>query len=225
MKRYSLIVCLVLIISLSGVASAQIVLGPADVGSPFVLYSSYAGTITTYTSATLPGIAFVGNSFGGSHPTYVIYYMQAAFEFNLGPAIPPTFTSNNFTARLGGLNVIDSTGTYSMNVYLYNMGDGTEDGNVYYNDFNSKQGALIASSVNVIGGVPANFGIIDVTEVVRNDLFGAGQTDFSGFILLCPDGPMWQTYITYSNTPTLTICPGGDCGDSGGGCFIATAVR
>jgi hypothetical protein len=195
-----------------------------EVGSPFVLYASYAGTLTTYTSATLPGVAFVGNPFSGSYPTYNLYYMQAAFEFNLSPIIPPTFTSNDFTAWLGGLNVIDSIGTNSMNVYLYDMGDGTEDGNVYYNDFNSKQGAFIASSTNVIGGVPAHFGVIDVTEAVRNDLFGAGQTDFSGFILLCPDGPVWQTYIRYSITPTLTICPGGDCGDSGG-CFIAAAAR
>ena len=224
MKCYSLIICLVLIVFVSTVASAQIVLAPADVGTPFVLYASYAGTITTNTTATLPGVAFVGNPFGGSHPSYTVYYMQAAFEFNLAPAIPPTFTSNDFTARLGGLNVIDSTGTHSMNVYLYDMGDGTEDGNVYYNDFDSKRGAHIASRTNVIGGVHANFGVIDVTEAVRNDLFGAGQTDFSGFILLCPDEPMWQTYIMYSNTPTLTICPGGECANSVS-CFVATAAR
>ena len=224
MKSYSLIIGLVLIVFLPAVASAQIVLMPADVGSPFVRYASYAGTITTYTSATLPGVAFIGNPSIGSNPFYTVYYMQAAFEFNLAPAIPPTFTSNDFTARLTGLNVIDSTGTNSMNVYLYDMGDGTEDGSVYYNDFNSKKGAHIASSTNVIGGVPAHFGVIDVTEAVRNDLFGSGQTDFSGFILLCPDGPVRQTYIRYSNTPTLTICPGGECGDSVS-CFIATVAR
>ena len=59
-------------------------------------------------------------------------------------------TSNNFTATLEGLTATGSWGTGSLNVYLYDMGDGTEDGNVNYNDFNSTQGALIESRAHVM---------------------------------------------------------------------------
>jgi hypothetical protein len=115
-------------------------------------------------------------------------------------------TSNNFTARLNGLTATDSWGTGSLNVYLYDMGDGTEDGIVYYNDFNSTQGALIERSVHVIGGTPAKFDNVDVTEALRNDLFGGGPADFSGFILLCPDAPAPEQHVRFNvRTPTLTI--------------------
>ncbi len=40
MKRYSLILCMVLIVSLSGVASAQIVLGPPPVAEAEVVVAA-----------------------------------------------------------------------------------------------------------------------------------------------------------------------------------------
>ena len=110
------------------------------------------------------------------------------------------------------MTATDSWGTGSLNVYLYDMGDGTEDGNVYYNDFNSTQGALIESSVHVIPGTPAKFDNVDVTEALRNDLFGGGPADFSGFILLCPDlPPVPERHVRFNiRTPTLTISKDND---------------
>jgi len=208
MKRFSLIICLILILSLSRVASAQIVLGPQAAGGLFhlIILENGSTVVDTY-SFTGP---YVGNPSFVDLPLYKQYYVQVAIEFNLqgGTTTLPTvdMTSNNFTARLNGLTATDSWGTGSMNVYLYDMGDGTEDGNVYYNDFNSKQGALIASSAHVIPGTPAKFDNIDVTEALRNDLFGGGPKDFSGFILLCPDAPAPERHVRFNlGTPTLTI--------------------
>ena len=208
MKRFSLIICLVLILSLSRVASAQIVLGPQAAGGIFhlIILENGSTVVDTY-SFTGP---YVGNPVFGGLASYKKYYVQVAVEFNLqgGTMTLPTvdMTSNNFTARLSGLTATDSWGTGSLNVYLYDMGDSTKDGIVYYNDFNSTQGALIESSVHVIGGTPAKFDNVDVTEALRNDLFGGGPADFSGFILLCPDAPAPERHVRFNiRTPTLTI--------------------
>jgi hypothetical protein len=208
MKRFSLIICLVLILSLSRVASAQIVLGPQAAGGIFhlIILENGSTVVDTY-SFTGP---YVGNPVFGGLASYKKYYVQVAVEFNLqgGTMTLPTvgMTKYNFTARLSGLTATDSWGTGSLNVYLYDMGDGTEDGIVYYNDFNSTQGALIESSVHVIGGTPAKFDNVDVTEALRNDLFGGGPADFSGFILLCPDAPAPERHVRFNiRTPTLTI--------------------
>ncbi len=209
MKRFSLIICLVLILSLSRVASAQIVLGPAAAGGTGhkIIVRNGSTIIDTY-FFTGP---YVGNPSFVDLPLYKQYYVQVAVEFNLqgGTMTLPTvdMTSNNFTARLSGLTATDSWGTGSLNIDLYDMGDGTEDGNVYYNDFNSTQGALIESSVHVIPGTPAKFDNVDVTEALRNDLFGGGSADFSGFILLCPDAPAPERHVRFNlGTPTLKIC-------------------
>ena len=119
MKRYSLILCMVLIFSFSGVASAQIVLGP---DTPAAIGDVYTGNSTWY-ELTNP---YVGEYFG--------FYCQGVIEFYLNPASVPTtnMTANNFTARLDGLSVISSSATIaSMNVMLYDMLDFSEDGAVY----------------------------------------------------------------------------------------------
>ncbi len=243
MKRYSLILCMVLIVSLSGVASAQIVLGPPAAGAPAALsYRVFGITYGPYLGTAPPN--YVGQS---SFYTYIGYpistsvtliaYAQAAFEFNLGPAIPPTFTSKNFTARLYGLSVTNSSayyGTDAMNVDLFDMRDGNEDGNVYYGDYNRTRGSRIARRTHTfdpVTPVPADFDNIDVTCAVRNDLFGAGAGDYSGFILKSPDAQ--YEFVSYDSAPTLMFNPGftgpkcgcGCGGGGGGGCFIANAAR
>ena len=120
-------------------------------------------------------------------------------------------TANNFTARLGGLTVTYSSATGAMNaldVDLFDMGDGTEDGVLDVYDFNSTLGSRIAKRTHNFGGAPADFDDIDVTDAVRNDLFGAGQTNFSGFILK-PNVNAQEKWVIYDrDTPTLTINPG-----------------
>jgi hypothetical protein len=236
MKRYSLILCLVLIVSLSGVASAQIVLGPPPAAFGTVL-SFYLTTIggtqntsymSTFTSLSVGGFASNGIGFSA----YVAAH--GAFEFYFGTAtFPTTMTANNFTARLDGLWVTYSFATgamNAMNVDLFDMGDGTEDGVIDANDFNNTRGSRIARRKHNFGGSPADFNDINVTNAVRNDLFGAGQTNFSGFILKPNLNNQIRTVGYATTTPTLTINPGvspggGGGGSSGGGCFIVTAAR
>ena len=208
MKRFSLIISLVLILSLSRIARAQIVLGPQAARGLFhlIILKNGSPVVDTY-SFTGP---YVGNPVFGSLASYKKYYVQVAVEFNLqeGTMTLPTveMTSSDLTAKLSGLTATNSWGTGTLNLYLYDMGDGTEDGNVYYNDFNSTQGALIASSTHVIGGAPADFNNIVVTDAVRSDLFGGGPTGFSGFILLCPDAPAPERHVRFNlGTPKLKI--------------------
>ncbi|MEE9575429.1 MAG: DUF11 domain-containing protein [Gammaproteobacteria bacterium] len=196
MKRYSLILCLVLIVSFSGVASAQIVLGP---DTPTAIGDVYTGYSTWYESPNNP---YVGDFYG--------YICQGVIEFYLNPASVPTanMTKYNFTARLDGLSVTYSSAAIpSMNVVLYDMLDFSEDGAVTLNDLNSMQGGAIATRTHNFFGIPANFDNVDVTEAVRHDLFDLPQTDYSGFILIAnPDTGGW---VEYNDDPTLTITTGG----------------
>ena len=100
MKRYFLIIFLVLILSLSGVASAQIVLGPqAARGTDHKIIIRNGSTISDTYTVTGP---YVGNPSFVDLPLYKQYYVQLAVEFNLqgGTTNLPTvdMTSNNFTA-------------------------------------------------------------------------------------------------------------------------------
>ena len=187
MKRNSLIICLVLILSLSGVASAQIVLGP---DTPAAIGDVYTGNSTWYESPNNP---YVGDFYG--------YICQGVIEFYLNPASVPTanMTKYNFTARLDGLSMTSSYATIaSMNVVLYDMLDFSEDGAVTLNDLNSKQGGAIATRTHNFIGIPANFDNVDVTSEVSNDLFGAGiGQNFTGFILIA--NPDTGGYVRYND--------------------------
>ncbi len=232
MKRYALILCLVLILSLSGVVSAQIVLGPPAAGGASKFINTFGGLTYAPVSYTVPyfrvgGFANTGTFYGTVFSYY--YNLQGVFEFNLGPAISPTFASKDFTAKLDGLSATDFAGTGALNIDLFDMGDGTEDGTITVTDFNSTRGKRIARRTHTFGGTSADFNDIDVTCAVRNDLFGDAQTDFSGFVLK-PNLNVLMQFIDYNPTPTLTITPGvsgpicGGGGDGGGGCFIANAA-
>jgi hypothetical protein len=232
---------MVLIVSLSGIASAQIVLGPppAAIGGASYLYvrTTLAGqTYTSFNTLQSPvvgGISYTDTLGGVGFSAYVA--LGGALEFNLGPAMPPAFTSKDFTARLDGLTVTTSYATGAMdplNVDLFNMPDDDEDGVIDVGDFQGKLGKRIARGTHNFGGVPADFNNIDVTCEVRNDLFGAGQTDFSGFILIPARVSGEFKVVGYNSaTPTLTITPGvpgpkcGGGGGSGGGCFMVNAAR
>jgi hypothetical protein len=221
MKRNSLILCLFLIVSFYGVASAQIVFGP---DTPAAIGIVNTGNST---GAWSGGYPYVGDSYG-------VYKIQGVIEFYLDPASVPTvnMTANNFTARLDGMSVNNSYAYISsMNVMLYDMLDVSEDGVVKLNDLRSKQGGAISSPLHVFSDPDpanhANFDNVDVTAEVRNDLFGAGAgEDFTGFIFIA--NPDTGGFVVYNDDPTLTITRttggGGDV-DDGGGCFIATAAR
>ena len=118
-------------------------------------------------------------------------------------------TANNFTARLGGLTVTSSSGSGAMDVDLFDMGDGTEDGVIDVYDFNNTLGSRIARRTHMFSQAgTADFNDIDVTAAVQNDLFGGGPQDYTGFILK-PNVNALEKWLVYDrDTPTLTINPG-----------------
>ena len=179
MKRYSLILCLVLILSLSCVASAQIVLGPppAAIGGVrylFVSTTSASSTVTAYYSI-IP-YPLVGEYARTSMGYYTLSASGGALEFDLqgGTTTLPTvnMTANNFAARLGGLTVNSSFGAGQMSVDLFDMADGTEDGMINIGDFTGSLGSPIAKRTHNFSGAHADFNNIDVTAALQNDLFG-----------------------------------------------------
>ncbi|MEE8553916.1 MAG: hypothetical protein V3S72_11505, partial [Desulfobacterales bacterium] len=82
MKRYFLIICLILILSLPRVASAQIVLGPqAAGGTGHKIFFKKGSTVVDTYDVFGP---YVGNPvFGSLGSIYKKYYLQVAVEFNL----------------------------------------------------------------------------------------------------------------------------------------------
>jgi hypothetical protein len=203
-------------------------------------FSSF--TTTYYPGGTIPIPPVVGytscTSFTNPNTFTVMTNLQAAFEFNLTAVNTTAFTSKDFTAKLNGLTVTYSyawptTNPGIMNVDLFDMGDVTENGVIDVDDYNSNQGSRIARLAHdfALGGAHADFNNVDVTCAVRNDLFGTGAGDFSGFILKSPDSQ--YELVGYNPAPTLTIntgVPGPKCGGGGGvgssgGCFIANAAR
>ena len=241
MKRYSLLLCIVLILSFSGAANAQILLGPP----PAAIGGVYYRFVSTTSAGSTLSVAYMTIPYpivGGYAFTTIGYYVYdglgGALEFNLqgGTTTLPTvnMTANNFAARLGGLTVTISTGAGKMGVGLYDMADTTEDGVINFGDFTVLLGSSIAKRTHNFSGAPADFNNIDVTAAVRNDLFGAGQTNISGFILMPTNLSGQLKGVKYDlDTPTLTIYPPGvdppstvgGGGGGGGGCFIANAAR
>jgi len=235
MKRYSLILCLVLILSLSGAASAQIVLRPPAAGGVASFYATIGGSPYASYSYVLTFIPLGGYAYAG---TGYSYYLAAhgVFEFYLGATtFPTTMTANNFTAKIGGLSVTYSTGTGAMNVDLFDMGDSAEDGAITVGDFNSTRGSRIARRTHMFSQAGtclycADFNNVTVTDAVRRDLFDldGSNEDFSGFILIPNLSAQSKGVIYDPATPTLTINPGVSPpkkGGGGGGCFIANAAR
>jgi uncharacterized repeat protein (TIGR01451 family) len=203
---------------LSGVASAQIVIedagGIVNVNIHTSGTYSYSFTTIYRYGATVPIEPLVGHTTYDTYATTTIVYAQAAFEFNLSPVIPPTFTSNNFTAKLDGLNVTNSHAYYplprTMYVDLFDMGDAYEDGEVDDDDYNMTRGSRIARRTHDFAGTDADFNNLDVTDALRRDLFdlGGSNEDYSGFILKSPDA---QSELVWYDpaTPTITITTGG----------------
>ncbi|MCD4653969.1 hypothetical protein K8T06_08530 [bacterium] len=144
--------------------------------------------------------------------TYRFYnYTQGILEFDIqntkdGAAFPPPgMTENNWTARLVDMDCIQHGGA---NIGLYDLQDHFEDGNITTSEFE-------AYSELIVEGI--QFDEIDVTEVLRHDLFGSGTGGItSGFLLKSGNGlkiynhdsPRIEVNGTWPTaTPTATPTP------------------
>ena len=112
MKHYFLIICLILILSLSRVASAQIVLGPAAAGGPGHVIKLKNGSTVVDTYDVFG--SYVGNPvFGSLGSYYQKYYLQVAIEFNLQGGTTNLTTANMTSNDLTAATLYGLTATAS----------------------------------------------------------------------------------------------------------------
>lgn len=191
---------------IASVASAQVLIqnpefGAVDFKQGQLLVNEVP--VTTSLGMTSTYVAEQGSCFAGEWSTSVgidtettaywdiAHNYRGVVEFNLDDVDLPTyFTADNFTARLVGLGGVPRSSLVSLSIDLFDMTDeqenfviGAED---YYIDFDS---AVSINGDPYINGEFDEEGI-DVTEQLRQDLFGDGAADgaSSGFILMASGG-------------------------------------
>ena len=132
---------------------------PADFGTPgtrtiyIISYGNIYGPYGPYTGSW-PTYLAVRKTFKYTNPVpngyiFYIYDGQGAFEFDLVPVNTIAFTSKNFYRHAQWIECewfVSNLYSVPMHVDLFDMGNGAEDGNVYYTDFNSTRGSRIARS-------------------------------------------------------------------------------
>ena len=205
MKRYLLILTLIVLIFCASLTNAQIV-APEAVGTAWQIY---ADSTYGYWEDQL----YVGRYYYSSYS--YDYNVQGVIEFNLSGLPAAGMTKYNITATLGGLTETNSFDNFSysgtININIYDLDDDYADGYITADDFESiepENTAAIASSAHIFGdGSLANFNNVDVTEAIRRDLFpvGGGQ-DYTGFLLKSTDAQFGQAVVyAVGESPELTI--------------------
>ncbi len=150
------------------------------------------------------------------------FFYDGVLEFDIAefqPYLETLMTSGNWTARLNNLTVTGGFGAGAQNVIdLCDLNDSQEDGGISENDYHASR-QDITTLWQTIPGSGASASGIDVTEILRRDLFGEGQGDLTtGFILRSNDN-WWcspglarfnkdnpELEITL-NTPVPTVTP------------------
>jgi len=199
MKPLSLLTIALFLLA-TGEAAAQIVMTPPAATGNCEMYF-WGGSPGGYAYPQTPGIKVGRNQNVTTYTTTTTWYDPDPFpvrwtnsidyhgilEFNLGWLPHPQMTANNFTARLKDLDVADggaaASGTLPINIF--DLQDPQENNAISSGDFAANPGAALALSIHQFGGGPAaSFDNVDVTAVLRNDLFGGGTgQSTTGFIL------------------------------------------
>jgi hypothetical protein len=200
----------------AGTAEAQIVLTPASAKGQCKL-TLLGGIPLGSTSASSYSIAvgrdlltFGTTTITTTFPLQISYDERGILEFNLGWLPHPDMTSNNFTARLNSLNVVSSgtpAGGASLQIDLHNLADLQEDNAITPSDFNGTTGTAIASAAHQFSGTAASFDNIDVTDALREDIFGSGTGQpTTGFILRSTSPFNSGAWVEFGHTaPNIVI--------------------
>jgi hypothetical protein len=173
-------------------ASAQVVIDDPVYGS--VIYTELVAEGHTDirdagTSVEENTIAIGMRTFSTTLPDFPTYNflgiknVKGALEFSLAD-VPESITSNNFTAKLIGIQGQPTSASVSLSVDLYDMTDDQENMVIDEDDYDLDTDAVSINGDPFINGEFED-GTIDVTEQLRADLFGEGADRVSsGFILM-----------------------------------------
>jgi len=137
---------------------------------------------------------------------YVIYLGQGLIEFNLSSAAG-LFTSGNIQAFL----ILKVKGlSPNATLYIDDMNDANEDGIIAVADVKN---TISITSQDISSIQPGNVLSINVTTAIEHDLFGSGQTAFSGFVLDAGAADQYSVafYDSYdgeNNAPRLRLVSG-----------------
>ncbi len=207
MRRFILIA--VIIILMGNAIHAQIVLSPGATGNiqkskwlnltwwawmsgtfsltgsgSYFDYDVFTPQIKVRDSLTYQYTSFSSDGFSRTiWQNFRFKYNHGILEFNLsetlsGNTFPPSqMTTSNWTARIIDLDLVFTSGPP---VQIFNLADSFEDGILTEAEFDGHDG-LLAEGIH--------FAEIDITEVLRNDLFGPGAGGVtSGFIFITGEG-------------------------------------
>ena len=212
----ALLIVVILILIADG-AFAQIVLGPKLFGTHAHFSYSFCGAPYSSHNRTELwwDIIFNGKNYWGSTVSYVPYFwitsMRGVIEFDIqntisGAPFPGSeLTSFNWSASLNRLVVINVSGGdgYALGGDLIDMADWSQDGMLTSNDRNERQ---YITRLFDVAPPPAQRYSIDVTDVLRHDLFGSDPSPTSGFILR-PSGSMhfMDARVRWKNEPQISV--------------------
>lgn len=228
---------------LAGSAAAQIILEPAVTGyvrrAEQTMSGHGHGSNPYYTHQVNwnPGQPDVSVSYRDWTSTWTYYDEWANWHHNrlargiieinvqstaMGGEFPTAaMTSGNFMAILCGLTISEASNEgRNMSCWIGNMKDNMENGQVDSNDYNAEDG-MIHRLFSTIPSAGTRFPAIDITDQLRNDLFGTGSGDpTSGFIFIPSPmttvqgkvvlnhlNPRIEIYLDGQATPTPLVTP------------------
>ncbi len=182
---------------------AQIVLEPVVTGTVMKETYTYFGTYRTFYRVAGPWIDLFDFGSGSMYEHHFVGH--GVMEFPVDETVDggdfPTFqmTASNWTARI---EAIEFNHELSFAPGLYQMNDGYEDGELNEDDFNA---STLEDLIAILHpGSPGEMTVsnIDVTDSLRNDIFGAGMGDpCSGYVLKVP----WGSHYMATNHDSLRI--------------------
>ncbi|HPQ39861.1 MAG TPA: hypothetical protein PLV45_05760 [bacterium] len=224
--REKILAGLLTVLLLAPVSQAQIVLAPQATGTAIhrwerSFYVNWMQITTRFYSTETYDVATPGiwAGYTGSSSFYSEYpisswwcnrnWLHGIIEFNIletidgNPFPTAAMTPYNWTAQLKGM-IVESGGSTGPGATLYDLGDACENGAVQTDDFD----CILAESTPVITfTVPpdgSELGSIDITAILRRDLFGAGSGDPTSGLLLTSDADGFKIAFN-SSSPRVDI--------------------
>lgn len=220
------ILFMILVLLPASGSKAQIVLAPQATGTAIhrwerSFYVNWTQITTRFFSTetydvTTPGIraGYTGSSyFYTEYPISSWWcnrnWLHGIIEFNIletiggNPFPTVSMTPYNWVAQLNGM-IVESGGSAGPGATLYDLGDACEDGDIQTDDFDCILSESTPVATFTVPPDGTELGSIDVTAILRRDLFGAGSGDPTSGLLLTSDADGFKIAFNSAN-PRLDI--------------------